>query len=113
MHELALCQSVVDVMREQARVHGFERVTSVRLEIGALSCISREAVEFCFAAVARDTLADGAVLQVIRLPGRAWCLDCETAVAIGERHDACPYCGGYRMQIVRGEEMRIKDLEVA
>lgn len=113
MHELALCQSVLDVMREQASVPFFEQVTAVRLEVGALSCISREALEFCFAAVTRDSLADGAALEIISVAGQAWCLDCETAVAIRERHDACPRCGGYRMPIVRGEEMRIKDLEVA
>jgi hydrogenase nickel incorporation protein HypA/HybF len=50
---------------------------------------------------------------VIDVPGQAWCLDCETAVAIGDRCDACPRCGGYQIQILQGEEMRIKDLEVA
>ena len=113
MHELALCQSVLDVMREQASVHCFERVTTVRLEIGALSCISREALEFCFAAVTRHSLADGAALEIISVAGQAWCIDCEEAVTIRERYDVCPCCGGYRMQIVRGDEMRIKDLEVA
>ena len=113
MHELALCQSVLDVMREQASIYHFERVTTVRLEIGALSCVSRDAIEFCFAAVTRDTLADCARLEVIDVLGQAWCLDCETAMAIRERYDACPRCGGYQLQILQGEEMRIKDLEVA
>lgn len=113
MHELVLCQSVLNVLREQARIHHFERVTTVRLEIGALSCVSRNAIEFCFAVVARGTLAEGAGLEVIELLGRAWCLDCDIAVAIRERHDACPRCGGYRLRIVQGDEMRIKELEVA
>jgi hydrogenase nickel incorporation protein HypA/HybF len=113
MHELALCQSVLNTLREQARIHRFDRVTTVRLEIGVLSCVSRDAIEFCFAAVTRGTLADGAGLELIRLPGQAWCLDCELAVAIGERHEACPRCGGYRLRLMQGDEMRIKDLEVA
>lgn len=107
------CQSVLNVLRGQARIHHFERVTAVRLEIGALACVSRDAIEFCFAAVTRGTLAEGAELEVIELLGRAWCLDCDTAVAIDERHDACPQCGGCRLRIVQGEEMRIKELEVA
>ena len=100
-------------MREQARIHHFDRVTTVRLEIGALSCVSRDAIEFCFAAVTRGTLADGAELEVIELPGEAWCLDCDDGGArFVERHDACPRCGGYRLRILQGDEMRIKDLEV-
>jgi hydrogenase nickel incorporation protein HypA/HybF len=113
MHELALCQSVLNMLAEQARIHHFDRVTNVRLEVGALSCVSPEAIEFCFAAVTRGTLADGAGLELIRLPGEAWCLDCDATVAIGERHDACPRCGGYRLRLTQGDEMRIKDLEVA
>ena len=113
MHELALCQSVLNTLAEQARIHHFDRVTTVRLEIGALSCVSPEAIEFCFAAVTRGTLADGAGLELIRLPGQAWCLDCDATVAIDERHEACPRCGGYRLRLVQGDEMRIKDLEVA
>jgi hydrogenase nickel incorporation protein HypA/HybF len=113
MHELALCQSVLNTLAEQARIHRFGRVTTVRIEIGALSCVSPEAIEFCFAAVTRGTLADGAGLELIRLPGKAWCLDCDATVGIGERHDACPRCGGYRLRLTQGDEMRIKDLEVA
>lgn len=113
MHELALCQSVVNTLAEQARIHCFNRVTAVRLEIGALSCVSAEAIEFCFAAVTRGTLADGADLELIRLPGLAWCLECDAMVAIGERYEGCPRCGGYRLRLTQGDEMRIKELEVA
>jgi hydrogenase nickel incorporation protein HypA/HybF len=113
MHELALCQGVVDTLREQARIHAFDRVLAVRLEVGALSCVSAEAIEFCFDAVARGTLADGARLELIRLPGKAWCLDCGLLAALAERADPCPRCGSHRLRIAQGDEMRIKDLEVA
>ena len=112
MHELALCQSVVESLREQARIHGFERISAVRLEIGALSCVSAEAIDFCFSGVSRGTVADGARLELIRLPGRAWCLDCGRSLVVEERYAACGRCGGHRLQIVQGEEMRIKELEV-
>lgn len=113
MHELALCQSVVESLREQARVHGFERITTVRLEIGALSCVSAEAIDFCFTAVSRGTLAEGARLELVRLPGEAWCLDCGVPVALEERYDPCPRCAGHHLRVTQGDEMRIKELEVA
>lgn len=112
MHELALCQSVIDSLREQATVHNFNRITAVRLEVGALSCVSSEAIEFCFEAVSRGTIADGAKLDLIRIPGQAWCLDCGVSVRLEERHDCCPRCGSHHLRVTRGEEMRIKDLEV-
>jgi hydrogenase nickel incorporation protein HypA/HybF len=113
MHELALCQSVLNILCEQARIHHFDRVRTVRIEIGALSCVSREAFEFCFAAVTRGTLAEGAALEVIGLPGKAWCLECDEVVAMVERHEACPCCGRHWLRLLQGDEMRIKELEVA
>lgn len=113
MHELALCQSVVDSLREQARIHGFERITTVRLAIGALSCVSADAIEFCFSAVCRGTLAEGAKLELMRLPGEAWCLDCCVPMMIEDRHQACGQCGGHRLRVTQGDEMLIKELEVA
>ncbi|MBK8175148.1 MAG: hydrogenase maturation nickel metallochaperone HypA [Rhodospirillales bacterium] len=113
MHELALCQSVVDVVLEQARQYRFDRVETVRLEIGALSCVAPDALDFCFAAVARGTIADGARLEILAVPGEAWCLDCGMTVPLGDRAAACPRCAGYRLQVTGGEGMRIKDLEVA
>lgn len=112
MHELALCSSVVDVVRRQSEMHAFERVTAVRLEVGALSCVAPEALQFCFPAVARGTIAEGAALEVVRVPARAWCLDCAASVEIVERSAPCPSCGGHGLRIVQGEEMRVLDLEV-
>jgi hydrogenase nickel incorporation protein HypA/HybF len=40
-------------------------------------------------------------------------MDCGRAVAIDSRIDPCPECGGYRLQVTGGEDMKIKELEVA
>lgn len=112
MHELALCQSVVGVLRKEAKAKNFSRVTVVRLHIGALSCASPEAMEFCFKAVTKGTLAEGAQLDLVRTPGQAWCMNCGETVSIGERYDPCPQCRTYELQVTGGDEMRVHELEV-
>jgi hydrogenase nickel incorporation protein HypA/HybF len=112
MHELALCESVLGVLQEQAKSQNFRRVKTVWLQLGALSCAVPEAMDFCFSAVTKGTVAEGASLEVIRTPGQAWCMNCAETVSIGERYDACPLCGTYEMQVTGGDEMRIKELEV-
>ncbi len=112
MHELALCESVLSILREQAKTQRFDRVKTVWLQIGALSCAAPEALDFCFTAVTRGTLADGARLEFVRTPGRAWCMRCRDTVAIGERHDPCPRCGTFELHVTSGDELRIKELEV-
>lgn len=112
MHEMALCLGMIDLIREQQAGHGFTRVRRVVVEIGALGHVDPHALEFAFEAGARESPAEGARLEILEVPGRAWCMDCSASVTIGRRGDPCPNCGGYTMIVEQGEEMRLKELEV-
>ncbi|WP_457673310.1 hydrogenase maturation nickel metallochaperone HypA [Thiolapillus sp.] len=112
MHEMALCESVLDILERHAREQGFSRVKTVWLEIGALAGVEVEAMRFCFDAVTRHSIAEGATLEIIRTPGQAWCLECARQVEIQRHFDACPRCGGCQLQVTGGEEMRVRELEV-
>ena len=112
MHEMSLCESILGIIGDEAEKQGFHRVTRVRLEIGALSGVEVEAMRFGFDVVMLGSMAEGAELEIIELPGTAWCLPCAREVEVAQRYDACPLCGGYQLQVTGGEEMRIKDLEV-
>jgi hydrogenase nickel incorporation protein HypA/HybF len=112
MHEMSLCESMLQIIEEQARTRGYSKVLRVRLEIGALAGVEPGALRFGFEVVRRGTLADEAELEIIELPGKAWCLSCCDTVDIRQRFDACPQCGGVQLQTTGGHEIRIKDLEV-
>jgi hydrogenase nickel incorporation protein HypA/HybF len=112
MHELSLCEGVLQVLEEQARVQHYTRVKTVWLEIGTLAGVEAEAMRFGFEVVTRGTLAEGARLEIIELPGEARCLVCHEMVQVRERYDACPECGGYPLRIRGGDALRIKELEV-
>ncbi|MCC8935714.1 hydrogenase maturation nickel metallochaperone HypA [Bradyrhizobium sp. Arg62] len=112
MHEMALCQSIIEIVEEEARRRSFSLVRSICLEIGALSHVAPQAIRFCFAVVATRTIADNADLRIIELPGEAWCMTCSTTVEIARRDEGCPCCGSYQLQVTAGEEMRVKELEI-
>lgn len=113
MHEMSLAEGIRVIVEEQARQHGFARVTCLRLEIGRFAGVEKPALEFAFDVVMRGSPAEGARLEMIDLPGRAMCFDCETLVEIDERLSPCPLCGGGRLLPQGGDEIRIKDMEVA
>jgi hydrogenase nickel incorporation protein HypA/HybF len=113
MHEMALTESIVEIVAEEARKQGFRAVCIVRLHIGALARVEPDALRFCFDAVSRGTVAEGAALDIVRAPGEGWCLDCGKTVVIEERFGACPECGKSHVQVTSGDEMRIVELEVA
>ena len=112
MHEMSLCESVLLIMQDEAERQGYARVKAVWLEIGALAGVDAEAMRFGFDVVTRDSLAEGARLEIVPLPGEAWCLPCGRTVEIRQRYDACPHCGSHQLQVTGGDEMRIKELEV-
>ena len=109
---MSLCEGVLQILETEAGKQGFNRVKAVWLEIGELSSVEPEAMLFSFDAVTRDSLADGATLNIIRVPGQAWCMQCSKSVNVKQRFDACPDCGSYQLQVTGGDEMKIKELEV-
>jgi hydrogenase nickel incorporation protein HypA/HybF len=110
---MSLVESVLRILEEQAAQHNFAKVKTVWLEIGELSSVDPESMQFCFDAVTRgSTIAAGARLEIVRVPGTAWCMDCGQSVALASRADACPLCGGGKVAVTGGADMRIKELEV-
>jgi len=112
MHEMSLAEGVLRILEDQAKAQDFTTVKTVWLEIGELSHVDPHAIAFCFDAVTKGTLADGAKLEIVRKPGRAWCHDCVEQVTIASLIDPCPKCGGHRTEVTDGDDMRVKELEV-
>ena len=109
MHELSLTQSVVEICEQNA---GGRRVLSVTLELGELSGIVPDSVEFCFEACTKGTLLEGAQLIITRVAPKGLCRECGNEFPVSAYYDSCPNCGGFTVELMRGEEMRVKELEV-
>jgi len=109
MHEMSITQGIIELCQEHAKGR---RVRSLDVEIGELSSVVPEAIEFCFEACTRDTLLEGASLNIIRVPGAGHCLGCERETPLSELYGSCRHCGGNKVKIVAGEELRVLAIEV-
>jgi len=112
MHEMALCQGMLDIIDAKRVSEPFDRVRCITLEVGVLGNVDPRALRFAFDVSARGTTAEAARLDIVEVPGRAWCMDCSRGVSITARGDACPSCGGFMLIVEQGEELRLKTLEV-
>jgi hydrogenase nickel incorporation protein HypA/HybF len=113
MHEMSLAESVLQLIEDAARQQDFSRVSLVRLEIGQLAGVEVESLRFCFDAVTRGSLAEGAALDIVAKQGAGWCEQCSDTVALSETFGACPQCGGSQVRVTGGTELRVRELEVS
>ncbi len=112
MHEMSLCENLVQIIEQQAEIENFHRVRTVFLDIGVFAGVEIDSLHFCFDIVCQKTIADSAQLVINQLPAKARCLDCQQAITLADRLTPCPRCHGYHLQYLSGDEMRINKLEV-
>jgi hydrogenase nickel incorporation protein HypA/HybF len=108
MHELALMESIVAAVEERIRP---ARAARVRLQIGRLAGVMPDALRFCFDVCTRGTGLEGAALEIDEIGGRATCRACGGEIAMESFLDACP-CGSFDVDLIAGQELRVKEVEV-
>lgn len=112
MHEMALAESVREIVQSTARAQGATKVRTVTLEIGKLSQVEIEAMRFAFDVVKRGSLAADAALEIVEVDASAWCMACSQAVQITQRGQSCPQCSSYQLQVTGGDRMRVLHIEI-
>jgi hydrogenase nickel incorporation protein HypA/HybF len=113
MHELTVALSLLEEVGEAAQREGATRVATVRLRLGAMSGIVRDALLFSWELARAGTIASEAELVIDDVPVAVWCPRCdgERAVPPGEGL-ICSACGAVAPQIVRGRELELFAMEV-
>jgi len=109
---MSLAEGVLQLVEDARTRQPFARVLSVHLEVGALAGVEPEALRFCFEAVTRGTVADGARLEILAAPGTAACLGCGGTVELQALYGDCPRCGSAQVQVTGGTGLRVSELEV-
>jgi len=113
MHEMALSQSLVDLIESERRAHDFACVRRIRVTLGAFSNVEPEALRFGFEIASRGTVAEHAELLLDLTPARAWCMPCGESMTLSRRGEGCPRCGSHQLMPESGDEMRVTEMEIA
>lgn len=114
MHELSIANSIVDIATDYLRQHAAQRVQSVTLRLGALSCVHKSALEFCFELVSDGTPLAGARLRFVDVPVAIFCEPCQREVELPDiQRFRCPICGTPSADVRRGQELDVETIEIA
>ena len=111
MHELALSEGILEMLETRAREAGIGSIQRVVLEVGALAGVEVESLQFCFDAVTRGSLAEGAELVIVPLPAIGLCRGCRVTFPLHHQLSECPRCGAMGARLVEGTELRLREFE--
>ncbi|CAM2921637.1 hydrogenase nickel incorporation protein HypA [Legionella steigerwaltii] len=112
MHELWICKSILEIIKQKAAATQCTRVKKIILEIGQLAAIEKNALIFGFNVITEGTIAENAELHIIDIPGEALCESCQKRSPLQQYYDACQVCGSHALKVIHGEELQIKSMVV-
>ena len=111
MHEMSIAQSILDIVTGEAAKHNAEKVANIRIVAGELRGIVDSHLNYYFQFVSKDTIAEGAQLDITILPVKAECDKCDLVFDVEEFKYECPKCGNKEVETVQGLELMVKDFD--
>ena len=111
MHELALCDALLKMVRDISREEALDGVCSITVRVGTLSALIPQILPDSCVAVTRRGDNHAVPLRVETEAGRARCLDCGAEFEADVNDLTCPGCGGKKLMPLTGRDMTLQEIE--
>lgn len=111
MHELAICQALIEQVEQVARQQKAQRVSCIELAIGALSGVEPQLLEQAYPLAAAGSVAQDAELRIEPVPVRVHCDQCNQDSNVAANRLVCKHCGNWRTTLIGGDEMLLTRVE--
>ena len=112
MHELAICQSLIDQVESIASERDAKYVTSVVVAIGPLAGVEVQLLKNAYSIASAGTVAEHAELVIEHLPVRVKCTQCGSESDALPNKLICKQCGDWRTTLLSGDEMMLMSVEL-
>jgi len=112
MHELAICQSIIEQVKNIAAENNAQAVTKIIVQIGPLSGVEAPLLQHAFPIASAGTIAKNAQLETQLLPIKVRCNLCgnENEAVINKL--LCSACGAWQTSLLSGDEMLLSSIEL-
>jgi hydrogenase nickel incorporation protein HypA/HybF len=112
MHELSICQALIDQVVAVARSRQAARVVSIVIRVGPLSGAEPALLERAYPIASAGTIAAGAALVIEHVPLVVSCDGCGRHGEADPGRLLCATCGGWRTHVVSGDELLLASVEI-
>lgn len=113
MHELSIALGIVKIAEDETAKANAKQVSKIELEIGELSGVEIESLNFVWESAIKDSVLEFAEKDITIIKGKGKCIDCATVFDMKFIYDTCPKCSSILKGILQGKELRVKALEVS
>lgn len=110
MHEVGLCEGVLDAVLRRA---AGRRVTGITVRVGVLHRVAEPAFDQAFALVSAGTDAEDATIDLRLVPVRAKCASCGAETESPDLVVVCPSCGSSELDVLAGDELVLESISVS
>lgn len=108
MHELSIASAILEITLQAADERPVRRIA---VSVGHLRQVVPTSLRFAFELVARDTIAEGAELELHTVPATVECGRCSASSTCSRFPLACAACGSLGVRVTQGEELRVEWFE--
>jgi len=112
MHEQSIVSSLLSMALADAKKDNAKRIISIKLVVGELTGVEKDAVNFYFGFMAKDTIAEGASLYFRYTKPQLRCRDCDIIFPRNKLEFNCPKCNKKAIELVGGRELYIDSMEI-
>ena len=112
MHELAITESLLRTVEDEAKRYNAVKISEIRITMGELNAFIPECIQEYFELMSEDTPAEGARLVFNIQPAILECRDCCKKFEMEYNRLKCKYCHGTNVNIVSGKEFYIESLDI-
>jgi hydrogenase nickel incorporation protein HypA/HybF len=112
MHELSIAMNIVEIAEKCAEKANAGKINEIEIEVGTLSGVVVEALEFALEVAVRNTTCECAQRIIRHIPARGRCLACSREFDIDSFIAQCPECGQFNVDLLQGQELRVKSITV-
>jgi len=112
MHELAICQSLMDQVEDIARERDAQSVISIVVGMGPLAGVEVQLLKNAYPVASAGTVAEEAELIIEMLPIRVKCNQCGSETDALPNKLTCKRCGDWHTTLISGDEMMLMSVEL-
>lgn len=107
---MSIVVSIVEIAEKEAKKNNAKKITKLELDIGTVSGIEIDALNFAFDSIKNETMMANAEIKINIIKAKSKCEDCDYEFNTEDVYSLCPKCDSYKTNVIQGKEMNVKSI---